>query len=768
MSEPPHPADAAWEPSTAFALCDWWGEAAGEWPPEMLRRAVERVVDPAHAARTLHWGRNYLYLVHLDAPSGPLAVVVKQFRNEGRGKRLRRRLAGSKAEKSWRVARALAAAGVDTPAPVLLVESERPDGPSFYVSRHVEAATEARYLLRARNAGREAEDFPGIDVDAFLVALGRAVRRFHDAGFWHRDLSSGNVLVEWGADGGPERLSLIDLNRTRAGRRPSGNQRLRDLSRMMIHRPQDQERFLAAYWQGAGEGDAAGATAPPAAGRPRYLLYHHGFRFKNATKRVVRARTHGVVRAAKDLVLPRGAHAHIPAAPAGAATRERSVWDPLSDQPHLHAGRLAKLASRLADAPAHARQTVAAARLLPRAWRRCRELEAASSAVPVAATGPPVAAPAVTAPSPVRFAGAGVAIRPWPADPQALLAAVDDLGVRHVLVRLHPWQDDHDDEEALAAALTGRGLEVSFALPQNRELVRDPERWRAAVAELARRFLPYGRHFQVGQAVNRSKWGVWSPEEYRALAAAAAEELRRHPGVEVLGPAVIDWEPHATAGYLGLDGMPRFDALASLLYVDRRGAPESRQAGFDALRKATFLAALAEVAPACAPRSWITEVNWPLWEGPHSPAGRAVSVDEETQADYLVRYFVPLLASGRVERIFWWQMIARGYGLIAPEADGTLRRRPSWRALATMLAQLAGAACEGALPAPAGARLYRFRAADGGGAIVVGWAVEGEVDWTPEIAVTALVDRDGERPAVPARSICLRPSPIYLRLSVDR
>lgn len=788
MSEPPQAADAAWEPPTAFALGDWWGEAAGEWPPGALRRAVERVVDPAHAEKTLHWGRNYLYLVHLDAPGGRLAVVVKQFRNEGRGKRLRRRLAGSKAEKSWRVARALAAAGVDTPEPVLLVESERPDGASFYVSRHLEAATEARYLLRALNAGRADEDFPGIDVDAFLVALGRAVRRFHDAGFWHRDLSSGNVLVEWGTDGRPRRLSLIDLNRTRAGRPPSGNQRLRDLSRMMIHRPQDQRRFLAAYWaggggglgigwdggggpgggkeDGGGRGGAAGGAAPggaaaasegrrpaertpPAAARARYLLYHHGFRFKNRAKEAVRARTRGVVRAAKDLVLPRGAHAHIPAAPAGAATRDRSVWDPLSDQPHLHAGKLAKLASRLADAPAHARQTVAAARLLPRAWRRCRELEAAAPAAPV------------------PFAGAGVAVRPWPADPRALLAAVDDLGVRHVLVRLHPWQDDHADEEALAAALADRGLEVSFALPQNRDLVRDPRRWRAAVAELARRFVPYGRHFQVGQAVNRSKWGVWSPEEYRALAAAAAEELRRHPGVEVLGPAVIDWEPHATAGYLGLAGMPRFDALASLLYVDRRGAPESRQAGFDALHKATFLAALAEVAPACGPRSWITEVNWPLWEGPHSPAGRAVSVDEERQADYLVRYFVPLLASGRVERIFWWQMIARGYGLVAPEADGTLRRRPSWRAMATMLAQLAGAACEGPLPAPAGTRLVPFRAADGG-RIVVGWAVEGAVDVEVPWEVGGGVDRDGTPVAPQAGAIRLGGSPVYLRMGAER
>lgn len=743
MSEPPPPAvfeqPAALEPPTAFALGPWWGEAAGDWPAETLRRAVERVVEPANAARTLHWGRNYLYLVHLDGPAGPLPAVVKQFRNDGRAKRLRRRLGGSKAERSWRVARAMARAGIDTPEPLLLVESERPDGPSYYVSRQVEGAEEARYLLRAVNAGRAAETYPRVDVDAFLAALGRAARRLHDAGFWHRDFSSGNVLVSWDGGGGPARLALVDLNRTRAGRRPTTNERLRDLSRMMIHRPEDQERFLAAYWDGA----------PRPSARRRYLLYHHGFRWKNEAKKAVRARTRGLVQAARDLVLPRGAHAHIPAAPEGAATRDRAVWDPLSDQPHLHAGKLAKLGSRLRDAPAHARHAAAAGRLLPRAWRRLREIEAAGP-------GPPV-----------PFAGAGVAVRPWPADPGGLLAAIDDLGVRHVLLRLHPWQDDHGDEEALAAALAGRGIELAFSLPQSRELVRDPGRWRAAVGELAERFAPHGRSFVVGQAPNRSKWGVWSPEEYRALAAAAAGELRRHPGVEVLGPAVIDWEPHATAGHLGTAGMPRFDALASLLYVDRRGAPERRQAGFDALRKAGFLAALAEVAPACAPRSWITEVNWPLREGPHSPAGRLVAVDEETQADFLVRYFVPLLGSGRAERIFWWQAIARGYGLVAPEADGTLRRRPSWRAMATMLRQLAGTACEGPLPAPEGARLWGFRAA-GGGRVVVGWAVAGEVEVEPPGEVIAATARDGAALDPPAGHLRLTASPIYLHLHPGR
>ena len=73
------------------------------------------LTDPASALKTLHWGRNYLYTPRLETAAGPLEVVVKQFRHRGARDRLKRRLQGSKAEKSWRVARALLAAGLLTP-----------------------------------------------------------------------------------------------------------------------------------------------------------------------------------------------------------------------------------------------------------------------------------------------------------------------------------------------------------------------------------------------------------------------------------------------------------------------------------------------------------------------------------------------------------------------------------------------------------------------------------------------------------------------------
>jgi hypothetical protein len=85
--------------------------------------------------------------------------------------------------------------------------------------------------------------------------------------------------------------------------------------------------------------------------------------------------------------------------------------------------------------------------------------------------------------------------------------------------------------------------------------------------------------------------------------------------------------------------------------------------GFDTVDKVRLLRAIADTAVNCRQgevggRCWITEMNWPLWEGPHSPAGRDVSVNEETQASYLVRYYLLVLApawSSASSGGSWWR-----------------------------------------------------------------------------------------------------------------
>lgn len=677
-----------------FAVAGYVGEATTVLPEARLAEQVHRLADPAAATATVHWGRNYLFRATVELAGGPLEVVVKQFRHDAWRQRLDRRLKGSKAARSFAAARALGAAGIATAEPVAVIESEALAGPCFFVSRHLAGGVEARYFFRALRAGRAAEEFPELPAAAVVEAIAELVRRLHAAAIWHRDLSIGNLLLfAPERSGEAPRLALLDLNRCRLGRPLSTSERTRDLCRLPIGDAALADRFLARYW----------GVAPERLGARRtlYRLYARSFLARHALRPALRELGGRLRR----LFFARGVHPHIPQPPAGARVEDRAVWDPLSDQPHLHAGRLDRARARVSELPAHLAAAAAASAGLARAWPRHRALvrELFARAVPLA--------------------GVGVALRPWPSAPQALLTALDELSVRHVLLRLHPWQERHDEEEALARELAARGCDLAFALPQSRELVRDRARWRGAVAELAERFAPYGRRFQLGQAINRSKWGVWSYAEYLDLAAEAAAIVRRQSDVELLGPAVIDFEPHALAAALNLGGPAlSFDIVSTLLYVDRRGAPENRQLGFDTPAKLALTRAIAATSRRGADRLWVTEVNWPLAEGPHSPAGRAVAVDEATQAAFLLRYLLLALGSGMVERVYWWQPIAKGYGLIDPAPDGTLRRRPAFAALAQFARHLAGATTRGGLVRQGDGRLLAVTLS-GGGEAWVGWSV---------------------------------------------
>jgi len=714
---------------TRFSGAGFGGESTLSMTADELAREAERLIDPSSATETVHWGRNYLYAAVVNTPDGPVEAVVKQFRNQGLRRRLDRRLRGSKAQRAWNAAYAILDAGLLTPEPLMLVESDAAEGPSFFISRRLEAAHEVRHFFRQLNGDDGAGHFPEVDEQAFLAELGRLARRVHDAGIWYRDLSLGNVLAR--QEGEQLELHLVDANRARVGCRLGLLRRSRDICRFPIVQRSHRCAFLAGYW-----GGVPGTLSPRSwvfVVLVRAFLARHAFknrlRRKGPRRHVAAGGRH---------------HAHIPAAVEGAAARDRVVWDRLTDQPHQHAGKLDKTWIRLTDAPSHLGELATVVLAAPRVWRRYRRLSAGLHR------------------QPTPFAGCGVCVRPWGDDPGAQLEVLDELGVGAVLLRLHPWEGTIAAEQRLAQGLVDRGYELTVAIPQNRELVRSRERWTAVLEEVAERFVPLCSRFAVGHAINRSKWGIWTRSEYVDLYLQAAEVLRRHPGVELLGPSVIDFEHQVTAAMLNRrrPGL-RFDIVSSLLYVDRRGAPENPQLGFDTVGKAVLLRAIAETSRNSSNRCWITEVNWPLWEGPHSPAGRTVSVDEERQADYLARYYLLVLSTGLVERVFWWRLAARGYGLIDPTSEE--RRRPSFAALRTLSALLEGATFLGPLPSDSGSYLYRFRRE--GVELVAGWSLEPGARARLQDRPAAAFDRGGEEVAPPQSvEVELGPSPRYLVL----
>jgi hypothetical protein len=279
---------------------------------------------------------------------------------------------------------------------------------------------------------------------------------------------------------------------------------------------------------------------------------------------------------------------------------------------------------------------------------------------------------------------------------------------------------------------------------------------------------------EFGHATNRVKWGVWGFEDLRALYSALPELQARFPRARFTGPAMIDFEYPVV--FPALREWPRSVPLAALshhLYVDRRGAPENPQDGFGAPEKFVLGRAVARFAG--AERFVVSEVNWPLrGAGAHAPIHAPyfppwreafdTGVTEDEDADYVLRYLCLALCSGMVERVYWWRLVARGFGLVDDADPARLRPRPSYALLQRFLEVLGDAAFVAArFPERRGERhgLYRFefRRADGE-SVVLAYAHGPALPFPADEAHARLEDAAGQPIAAPAR---LAGRPVYLR-----
>lgn len=188
------------------------------------------------AAGVRHPGRHEVLEATFARGDEQIAAVVKKVpAGVGRGR----------AERSWAVARALVARGIDTPEPLAV---GRVAGEGWYVARRLEGAEQIRrWFLERDGAGLPAPSLP-YGFGEIVAALARLARRLHDSGVFFRDFTDGNVLVTRGESG--PRLWLVDLDRARVGDAPVPFfLRCRDLARPGLNRPEDLKLLLSRYFE---------------------------------------------------------------------------------------------------------------------------------------------------------------------------------------------------------------------------------------------------------------------------------------------------------------------------------------------------------------------------------------------------------------------------------------------------------------------------------------------------------------------------------------
>lgn len=149
-----------------------------------------------------------------------------------------------RAARSWQIAQALLARGIETPEPLA---TGRVGDEGWYVARRLEGAEQIRvWFLRRDDPSRRP---PALEYgfEEVVAALARLARRLHDRGVFFRDFTDGNVLVTRG-EAGP-RLWLVDLDRARVSAAPvPAPRRWRDLARPGLNRPEDVKLLLFSYF----------------------------------------------------------------------------------------------------------------------------------------------------------------------------------------------------------------------------------------------------------------------------------------------------------------------------------------------------------------------------------------------------------------------------------------------------------------------------------------------------------------------------------------
>ena len=249
-------------------------------------------------------------------------------------------------------------------------------------------------------------------------------------------------------------------------------------------------------------------------------------------------------------------------------------------------------------------------------------------------------------------------------EPEQTHQLIEELEVESILLRLKLWEIEKLPElKAFLQQHTNK--KITLKILQDREHIEDLELLKTDLELIFKELQEYVNLFEIGSTINRAKWGFFSPREYLAFYKVAYDLKSKFPKIKLLGSGVIDFEFHYTAATLFNLCKCKYDGIAALLYVDRRGAPENTQLGLALMDKLALLSTMVWLSPKTKQKLHITEVNWPLkGTAPYAPTSEYECVSEDDYANYMLRYYLLTFATQQVDSVSWHQLIAPGYGLV--------------------------------------------------------------------------------------------------------
>ena len=697
---------------------------------EFLKKVVD---DPA--TKVLQAGRNLTVRAMVKLEDGTeVEAAIKRFPPKSIFRRIIELGKPTKAAKSFFAAEHLfCKAGNVTPEPLALIDKGAAYE-SWFVSKYEQGITTfGQELIKLYNSMG-----PCSKLMELLQIVAEKCFQMHNSGFMHRDLGNQNIMLSKRGMGNV--VMFIDLNRSRSFKQPLTNkQRARDLSR--INLPSDLLRvFYAMYW---------GEKTPPAEFVKWEKRYRKAFQRHCATRRLRHP-----IRCLKRKTSPDGVYPEV---------KDIWIWDTRSEQaiPVLRSKDRHKYQSSTRVTKAlwgiikHSRQIFGNEKFLRRKLYEQPILNFANRLF-ISISG-----------DTHRFA-----------KEQHLLAELGCTGV-HIRLYFHEGLGILKEKCGIVQTLTAAGYKVAITLVQNRDAVLNPQRWE----EFGMKALQQCGHsvywVQVGQAINRSKWGCWNYKEAASLFEPIIRWKKAFPEVKFIGPSLIDYEWDYLLGLLQC--LPKgvtFSAASQALYVDRRGAPENKQGKAAAIDKLVKLRAISNLSPAFGEQLIVSEFNWPLqgtreWSPVGSPyvtpgiRTNDPSVSERDAAIFSLRYAFLGLASGAAASMVFWSLAAHGFGLVDPGTDAELsqqqwRKRPAFIAFSVFFTLLKDAHFIRAIQADEIAKAWILEFKDSNEKhIAVAWSSDALANRPMvklDFEVKTIVDAFGKTIADPAK---LLTEPVY-------
>ena len=127
---------------------------------------------------------------------------------------------------------------------------------------------------------------------------------------------------------------------------------------------------------------------------------------------------------------------------------------------------------------------------------------------------------------------------------------IEELGVQELIIRMPLWEIDRIDEYMnFIAGFNDKNILINIL--QNRENIENHQLLKKNINIIFAKLSKFSNEFQVGNAINRTKWGFFSVSEYLDFY-HIVQQVRdeNFPQIKLIGSSVIDFEYYYTTSTL--------------------------------------------------------------------------------------------------------------------------------------------------------------------------------------------------------------------------